>query len=331
MKIEKKKKITLHPGVFLLVGLLLTGILASTAYAKYIHENDGDKVAIADKFYFCSDLLGNGLVHTYAAGTEEITFTVGNHADQLRYSELPVYYTITVEEKTSVTENTSADETAGEMNAISEEKGPTIAAADATNQTGSTVSGNTLEGNIADTSGVQDNEIKISGLESGKSYKVTAKGSSIDSSSRNEGYHKTLTATFTILPDDSGVYQYVDTKTDANYVLLTVWSKGYSGEVSITYPEGLIPDNTDGVDAMREATTDGSGGTITDKSTFTYKGNSDSSSGEGTGSGTDGLGYNSHVYRFFKDATPGETTKYEFTVTYYINNISLEAPVKEPE
>ena len=77
--------------------------------------------------------------------------------------------------------------------------------------------------------------ITVSGLEEGKTYTVTVTGSS--------GYVHTLRATFTVEEAITGVFK--NTTNYGDYVLLTVWSEGMSGTVTVTVPQGLIPDATD--------------------------------------------------------------------------------------
>lgn len=104
-------------------------------------------------------------------------------------------------------------------------------------------------------------------VQSGKTYEVTAYG--------NGGFVKTLKATFIILPESAGIYKYVDDYDE--YVVLTVWSENITGNVGITFPASLLPDNTD--DAMTGALrTDGN---VIDSDNFKKA-------------------YSSHSYRFFK-------------------------------
>lgn len=131
---------------------------------------------------------------------------------------------------------------------------------------GNAPTGAGLTGTLAAGS-VQDQQVTITGLEPGKSYTVTAVGEG--------GYHKTLTAILEIPKAEQFLYKYLDT-TNGEYVLLTVWAKGVEGDVTITSPHTVIPDNTDAV--MRNART---GEPFTDSVSF---------------KGTD---YASHVYRFF--------------------------------
>lgn len=116
-------------------------------------------------------------------------------------------------------------------------------------------------------------QIVLSGLKKGTKYTVTATG--------ENGYSEILSATFDI-KDDTGVYK--NTRFFGDYVLLTVWTEGVAGTVSITVPAGLIPDATDPV--LATLYTDGVyGGT-----NFSY----DLGVGE------------SKAFRFFTDSDPGE-------------------------
>ena len=107
-------------------------------------------------------------------------------------------------------------------------------------------------------------------VESGKTYVVTATG--------NAGYVQTLTATIVVLPKSKNLYKSAE-NTNA-YVALTVWSQDVSGDLTVDFPEGVIPDNTD--DAMKDVLT--SDGEFTDSVNFDEA-------------------FSSHTYRFFKTTT----------------------------
>ena len=109
--------------------------------------------------------------------------------------------------------------------------------------------------------------VTLSGLENGKSYTVEAVGTA--------GFKQKLTATITVKDADEVLYKNINAPTDSAFVLLTVWTGNLQGDVTIAYPDGLIPDNTDPLMATL----------ITGPSTFSlpYEKNS------------------SHVFRFFKD------------------------------
>lgn len=75
--------------------LLLLALLVGTVIARYQREFSSDGSAKAQNFYFTSDFLDGG-IHTLAAGSTEVKFTLGNHADELRFSEVNINYTVTV-------------------------------------------------------------------------------------------------------------------------------------------------------------------------------------------------------------------------------------------
>ena len=140
-----------------------------------------------------------------------------------------------------------------------------------------------------------DVTITLYGLTNGGTYTVTAVGEC--------GYQKTLTATFRVKSGDTSAYKYVDNSNSA-YVLLTVWTTNSGGQVSITFPDGLIPDATDPVLS----------------SILNYSG-----SYQGGTYALNSLdAYSSYTYRFFKDsAYPGGG----FTVTVG----GVPAQTKQPE
>ena len=115
----------------------------------------------------------------------------------------------------------------------------------------------TLTGNTA------SNATVTVSLANGGSHTVSVTGSA--------GFESTLFATVVVNPDDTAIYYNV--KKEAEYLLLTVWTKNISGTVTIIYPQGLIPDGTDKV--MRDQSSP-----ITDAESFASP-------------------YSSHVYRFF--------------------------------
>ncbi len=115
--------------------LLLCAISGGFVAAKYINEKSSTGVIGAKNFYFTSNFL-DGTLHTLAPGTTSVSFSVGNHEDDLRYSEVKINYTVTVD------------------------NGATIE-----NGTGTLASG-----------AVNDAEITVSGLTAGKTYTVTATG-----------------------------------------------------------------------------------------------------------------------------------------------------------
>lgn len=127
----------------------------------------------------------------------------------------------------------------------------------------------------------QQNEVKItlSGLERGKTYTVTATG--------QNGYKKTLTATFTVTDEENNAYKHI-TQTEY-YVLLTVRTEKVKGEATIKFPEGLIPDNTDSVMSGVTSTQ----GEFKDSESFQSE-------------------YSSRTYRFFKEDVNVNYTVHNF-------------------
>lgn len=119
-----------------LIVILICVLAAGTLIAKYISERSSDGWVRAKEFYFTSNLL-DGKTHTLAPDSKEISFTLGNHADDLRYSEMDIKYKVSVTPEATVTES---------------------------------------EGTLNTEDGVTDVTVSISGLEPGKTYTVTAVG-----------------------------------------------------------------------------------------------------------------------------------------------------------
>lgn len=141
--------------------------------------------------------------------------------------------------------------------------------------------------------------VTLSGLSDGGTYTVTAVGSA--------GYQKTLSATFAVQTSPTGFYKYVD-NTDPACVLLTVWTENCSGMVTVTFPDGLIPDATD--EDLDGGPNNYNNGTYSsDTLTQEY--------GE----------YHSHTYRFFKQNGSAAYAATNFSVK--LND--TEATVKTPE
>jgi hypothetical protein len=228
--------------------------MAGGSIAKYIQQSQADGSVKAKLFYFTSDLLDDQ-THELSSGTTSISFTVGNNADQLRYSNVAINYTVKVSNEAG---DTVYEKTDGSLTA-SEKSIDTITVGS-----------------------------EASPLTAG-TYTVTVQGYTGDAD--NSGYKKTLKAVFKIQSEPSTVNYELDIS-NSEYVLLTVWSQNYSGAVDITYPAGLIPDNTDSV--MRSVTTDTN---FTDSTTFSNS------------------KYSSHVYRFFYSSANTSVNLQGFTVS----------------
>lgn len=192
--------------VVCLVLLVLFVPMVGTVFGRYQRQIRSDGWVKAYDFYFTSNLLDGG-THTLAPGSKEVTFTLSNHADELRYSEVDINYEVKVTDK-------SGD--------------PVVVTITSYNE--GTVPGDTGTLKMNQKS---DAEVTISGLQAG-TYTVTATG--------DGGYKKTLTAEIKVLPEDAKLYWNTENVSDG-YTLLTVWNEGdTSGNVTIEYTG--IPDNT---------------------------------------------------------------------------------------
>lgn len=79
----------------LAVSLVLLVLLIGAAIGRYVHQLHSEGSVRAEEFYFTSDFL-DGDTHTLAPGSTQVSFTLGNHADELRYSEMNINYKVTV-------------------------------------------------------------------------------------------------------------------------------------------------------------------------------------------------------------------------------------------
>lgn len=146
--------------------------------AKYIRQTvTKNNFATASEFYFESDLLDGAeheVVPTDTQGTTaSVTIRLKNHADDLRYSETAINYTVIVAEKD--TDSQAADVTV-------------------TPSSGTLAAGK-----------INNADVTISNLQAGKTYTITA--------STDNVYQKTLTGTIKVLQPDTNVYASVSDKT----------------------------------------------------------------------------------------------------------------------
>ncbi len=77
------------------VCLVLLVALIGAAIARYQRAFRSEGSVRAQEFYFTSDFLDGG-THTLAPGSTSVTFTLGNHADELRFSEMDITYKVKV-------------------------------------------------------------------------------------------------------------------------------------------------------------------------------------------------------------------------------------------
>jgi hypothetical protein len=77
--------------------------------------------------------------------------------------------------------------------------------------------------------------VTLRDVQPGVTYTVTAIGEA--------GYTQELSATFRVADKDQNVYKNL-TQSPDGYLLLTVWTHNVEGDLTISIPAGLIPDNT---------------------------------------------------------------------------------------
>ncbi len=131
-RMSRTSVIAIAVAAILLLCILPCGIVL----AKYlIGENNSDGVVTANDYYFTSNFL-DGKTHILAPDITSVTFTLSNHIDDLRYSDMDIKYTVTVTPAATIDHETG-----------------TLAKND-----------------------VNDAEITVSGLQEGKTYTVTAVG-----------------------------------------------------------------------------------------------------------------------------------------------------------
>lgn len=148
LSLKTKKKSAGAAAVSLAVCVVLLAVLIGAVIGRYQHQIKSEGSARAKEFYFTSDFL-DGSTCTLAAptpdpaggeGSTEVSFTLGNHADGLRFSEVEIGYEVTVKPRDGVTI------TYGNTNKIL--------------------------GNDA----IHDDRVTLSGLKAGETYTVTATG-----------------------------------------------------------------------------------------------------------------------------------------------------------
>ncbi len=246
---------------FIVLGLLIIVLVTVPAVAKYLSSrNVPQNILDTEMFYFTSDLLNESKDNSIKLDPSASTFSfeLRNFADELRYSETDIHFEV----KVRATED---GQIAFEQPKIDVDTG-------------------TLRGGKKEAV-----TVTISGLERGVHYSVTATG--------ENAYVQTLNATLTRENSAGALYKHLATFDD--YVLLTVWTTGkLTGQLNMSFPSGLIPDNTDV--AMREWTT---GDVWADSISF-QENNA------------------SHRYRFFLGGSSKPPTVEQFTVS--INRVRAE-------
>ena len=253
-----------HKGSLRVCLLLVLILLASggigTTVAKYIHSTDGKMLVKAPEFYFTSDLLtGDGKAsYMLNSNVTEVAFKLSNAADDLRFSESDVVYEVST--------------TGGKLQCVP------------SSTTTAEIAKKLPNGRVSEVTW------RLSGLEPGIPYTVTAKGVA--------GYSQTLSATFQVADKDQNVYKNL-TKSPDGYLLLTVWTHNVAGTLNISFPECLVPDNTN--PDMESVFNRDPSGANSFTSGFTK--------------------YSSKTYRFF-----GTAEAKDFSVTGIIDGLYYRAP-----
>ena len=94
---NKQNRKTAKRIIIVAIVLVSVMLLFGGVYAKYLYSNTKQNTVNTPAFYFESDFLSKkGVTHTVNPGTEEIKFTLKNHADKLRVSTDNIVYTIEV-------------------------------------------------------------------------------------------------------------------------------------------------------------------------------------------------------------------------------------------
>jgi len=201
-----KKKSAGTAAAALAVCLVLLAALIGAAIGRYQTKLKSDGSVRAKEFYFTSDFLDGG-IHTLAPESTELSFTLGNHADELRFSEMEIRYEVTV------------------------------AAADGSASSAAVTYGNTDRklGNDK----VQDDTVTIKDLQPGKEYIVTAVGKG--------GYEESLTATIKVLSNEAKLYRHQETVPGEYTLVTLWNEGETAGSVIITYtaiPDNTNPNMT---------------------------------------------------------------------------------------
>lgn len=235
---------------YLIVGLIsmMVCALIGGAYGYYVHNKDDDGYVVASNFFFESDYLSE-------KGEEYILNT---NTTQITF-KLKNYA-----DELRCSEN--------DINFVVTSDGATLS-----------IDNGTLEKGKKSTT-----EITLSNLEKGKTYNISATGTS--------GYTRTLKAKFVVRDQDIDFYKNIDTSHN-NYVEITIWSKYVSGNATLIFPEGVIPDNT--VEGMENI--------LTSQGKFNFEVET----------------YSSYVYRFFKGGNYDENK--EFSIFIEIDGVNVEA------
>lgn len=196
---------TLIPIAVFISIILISGIV----FAKYITEKKKNVLYTAGSFYFTSDLLSDGAAlntYEYGKGIDEISVDLKNNIDDLRFSEVDIYYNV------KITDIAGNPVTNKNENIIPE------------------ITNNKLLKNQID-----KNIVKFSNLKTG-SYIVTA--------TSTNPYEKEIKANFIITNKNENITFSVNDTINSPIAQLTITTNDFSGTTRIIWPEGTAPDST---------------------------------------------------------------------------------------
>ena len=205
MKTKIKSRFSFNKLLLLMIPI----IFLTGSVAKYIKEKNAELVYEAKSFYFESDLLSNNtkaLAYTYDVGNDEITINLNNNIDDLRYSDVDIKYTVSIKD--------------AQGNQVKDKNGDIL---------------EDITGKLSNNS-IDSKKITFENLPAGK-YIVVAKAT--------EPYEKTLQASFVLKARNDAVEYTVSDSVNSPVLQLTVKTTDYKGNVKITWPANIVPDNTD--------------------------------------------------------------------------------------
>lgn len=188
---------------------LIPFLFWGVALAKYIMTKNQNLLYEAQAFYFESDLLydnTNQLSYTYPKGSDSINFILKNNTDELRYSEVTIEYQVSI---TDINGNSIKDKNGDEIE---------------------NVEGTLNKGQINST------EIEFDNLKPGV-YVITAESTN--------PYHKQLKANFILNESIYDIDHTVNDAKESSVLNLTITTEDYQGDIKISWPQGVTPNNND--------------------------------------------------------------------------------------
>lgn len=193
----------------LIVLLIMIIAIAVGIYAKYTVENKKETLYIAESFYFESDILSDSndvSTYTFQEGANSIKIDLKNNIDDLRWADVDIEYNVKIRDL--------------DNNQVVDKNGNTI-----------------LDKNgLLNKGQISQGEIEFNNLTPG-TYTVTA--------TAVRPYEKTIKANFVITGKDDNISYEVKDVTGSPVLQLTILSNDYNGNLKITWPAGVAPDNTD--------------------------------------------------------------------------------------